>query len=130
MTRQSRILAAASVHPSPRGLPSGAGRGTAPEQRLAPWADETPLPCWADNEPARTLLAAIIAERPETNIYDNCGWQGSEYAGVNAAKLRRVYRDWLGERIAGNLTGDAYETMRAEVVAVDTADRLIRRLLA
>lgn len=126
MNKQSSI-AAASSSPVCAATPLRPVEAKS-ESNLPAWADATELPDWAQGH--ETLLAAIVAERPETNIYDNCGCQGSEYAGVNAAKLRRIYRDWVGPIISENLTGADYEAMRAEVCRTPDADQLIRKLLA
>lgn len=88
------------------------------------------LPSWAVNPECRGLLVAMI-DNPPPAYPRRDGWgSGLHYSGKLAGQLRRHYDAWLDARIAATIgSPSADEALRAELAAIDDADRLIGRLL-
>jgi hypothetical protein len=85
------------------------------------------LPLWADNDEARTLLAAIRIERPDA--WYRARFEGDSYAtprfkGMNARSLREM---WQAARDAAM---DANDRERWAALGEEGADQLIAHHLA
>lgn len=95
------------------------------------------LPQWADCLAGRLLLSEILADPPEVRTYTNgLGGKSDEFAGVPAARLRRLFDKGSAEickrEMAAYRSGQPYAHITAELQAYflqERPDALIGRLM-
>lgn len=95
------------------------------------------LPQWADCPGGRDLIAQILADPPAIRTYTNgLGGKSDEFAGVPAARLRRLFTrgaaDICAREVAAYRAGQPYRQITAELQAYflqERADDLVRRLI-
>jgi hypothetical protein len=93
------------------------------------------LPIWAATAECRPLLAKLIVEHPVVSVYDDglSAWNGRRVRGSTAKAVRALYDLWYDAQIeaCSKVThgSDEYHQLRDATLAVETADRLMERLL-
>jgi hypothetical protein len=93
------------------------------------------LPAWAATPECRATLAHVIAAHPAISVYDDglSSWNGRHVRGEPAQAIRAIYDAWYDTQLdaCSSLTHDLpeYHALRDATLAVETADRLMERLL-
>jgi hypothetical protein len=96
------------------------------------------LPTWAQSAICRELLAAIIADQPEprtSKAVPSIFGGGREpcapwYPGKPAARLRRIYSEWLDRKLTEHSAYGEWDNLVArEILRTESADQLIDRAL-
>jgi hypothetical protein len=93
------------------------------------------LPAWAAAPQCRSLLSQLIVEHPPVHVYDDglSAWNGRRVRGETAKAIRALYDAWYDAQIdaCSSLVHGSpeYHELRDATLAIETADRLMERLL-